>query len=245
MRLSFLALTLWAAGALGHAALLTVLSVRRRVRTVPWFTAWIVFELVYTAALLVAFKMSTSHGYAVVYWLGVFVEVALQVAVVLEVARYVLHRGGMWVEGARLGLGIAGCVAVLLSFLLAWQMTPAADSVLDAWFARVSLGVTVFLTILFTGVVVVSQQLGLSWRNVVLRESYGVMMWTVVSFVTDSLHAYWATIGRFNVLEDVRMVAYLGSLGYWCVVFWLPEPSLKVPDAVTKLGMEQLRRRLE
>ena len=245
MNLSLQAVLLWAAGFICNAALLFVLFYKERVRTVPWFTAWISFGILYTVALFFAFRLGSKHLYAVIYWSGAFLDLLLQLSVVLEIATCVFQRGGRWVEGARRRLGAVGLMGLVAAGVMAWQMTPAATSQLDASDSRASLFTTVVLCILFAAVLVVSQQVGVGWRTQVLREGYGLIAWALVAFVTDTLHAYWRTVEHFTELEHVRMVAYLGSLMYWMVVFWLPERVLLSPDGSVNKRLEALRRELE
>lgn len=223
MQVSFVAALLWAAGFLLHAALLAVLLYRRRRRLVPWFTGWIAFQLLYTAALFFAFRLGSRAAYRDVYWSCAFVEFGLQIAVVLEIAASVLKRSGRWVAGARARMAAAGSAAAALAFWLAWHITPAAQTRLDAWDARASLFTTLLICLLFTSIMAASQQLGLGWRSHVMREGYGLAVWVLVAFLTDTLHAYWRTAGSFTALEQVRMVVYLGSLVYWIIAFSIPE----------------------
>ncbi len=230
MNLSLLATLLWAAGFVCNAALLSILIYKRRWRTVPWFTAWISFGILYSVTLFTAFRVGTRHAYAVLYWAGAFLDLLFQLAVILEIANYVFRRNERWVEGARLRFILMGVLAPLTAGLMAWQMTPAASSALDAWDARASLFTTIVVCTLFSAVLFVSQQVGVGWRDLVLREGYGLIGWAIVAFVTDTLHAYWRTSQHFTALEHVRMVAYLGSLVYWMVVFWFPERVIAPVD---------------
>ena len=245
MVFSLVAILLWAAGFLGNAALLAVLIIRSRVRTFPWFTTWIVFNLIYTLTLYVAYRVGAKHTYAVLYWSGAFLDLLLQVSIVVEISRYVFRKSGIWVEGATKRLAIAGIGSALVAILLGWTMTPAASSYVEALEARVDLSATSFITILFTAVMVVSHQLGLSWRSLVLREGYGVAAWSVTSFLTDTLHSYWRTAEHYTLLEHLRIFAYLCALVYWIVTFWIREPAPFVPNAEETKSIESLLRRLE
>lgn len=245
MAFSLVAILLWAAGFLGNAALLAVLIVRRRVRLVPWFTTWVIFNLLYTVTLFCAFRLGTKHAYAVLYWSGAFLDLLLQVGMIIEIARYVFCNSGAWVQGATKRLVTAGVVSAIAAILLGWAMTPAASSHLEAVEARVDLGATAFITMLFTAVMSSSHRLGLSWRNLLLREGYGVAAWSVTSFLTDTLHACWRTAEHFTLLERLRIVLYLCALVYWIVVFWIPESIPLVPDSDEETGIESLLRRLE
>ena len=242
---SLTAMILWATGFLGHLALLAVLVIRGKARMVPWFATWVVFNLVYTIALFGAYRLGTKQSYVLLYWGGAFLDLALQVGIVLEIARYVFRRGEAWVGGAKNLLLWSGIASVLIGILMGLWMTPLSTSRLDAWESRVDLGATVLITLLFTAIMVFSERLGVSWRSVILREGYGVAAWSVCSFVTDTLHAYWRTAEHFTILEHLRVVLYLGALGYWMVIFWLPEPPTLVLDEATKRSIESLRRQLE
>ena len=245
MSLSLGATVLWAVGFLLNAVLFFVLVFKRRYRTVPWFTAWMGVELIYTIALFLGYRFASSHTYAVMYWSADFLDVLLQIAVVLEIARAVLKRSGRWVEGSRLSLSLMAATAPVVAFLMAWFMHPAARSSLDAWAARSSLFTTILVCLLFTAVVVASQQLGLGMRSHVMRESYGFIVWNVVAFITDSLHAYWGTLGHFTLLENTRIAVFQAVLLYWAVVFWLPEPAVAPLPISTKIRLDDLAARLD
>ena len=133
MEVSFIAALLWAVGFGLNAALLFVLLYRRRYRSVPWFTGWIAFEILYNVACFAALRFGSRQLYREVFWSCAFIEFLLQIAVVLEIAYSVLRRGGRWVEGARVRLLVAGGIAPAVAFLMAWRMTPAAETTLDAW----------------------------------------------------------------------------------------------------------------
>ncbi len=245
MNLSLVARVLWAADFFLHAALLFVLLDRRRYRVVPWFTAWIASGMAFTVTLFLSYRFSSHHVYGIIYWTADFFDLLLQVAVVLEIARNVLRRSGRWVEGARVRLAMMGATAPVVALVMAWAMKPAAATKLDGWEARTSLFTTILICLLFTAVMAASQQLGLGWRSHVMREGYGLTVWALVAFVTDTLHAYWRTAGHFAALEHVRMAFYLGSLVYWAVAFWIPEREPAPAGTDTNKSLEALGRRLD
>ena len=238
MQISIVAAVLWAVGFGLNTALFLVLLFRRRYRMVPWFTAWIGFEIMYNVASFIAFRLGSKAVYSEVYWSCAFIEFGLQIAVVLEIAASVLRRSGRWVQGARIRLLAAGGVAPVLALAFAWFMTPAAETRLDAWEARVSLFTTLLICFLFTSIMAASQQLGLAWRSHVMREGYGIAVWVLIAFLTDTLHSYWRTAASFTAVEQVRMVFYLGSLVYWIVAFWIPE---RVPSDLPSDMLERMK----
>jgi hypothetical protein len=245
VKLTLIATVLWAAGFILNAALFFVLVFKRRYRIVPWFTAWMGFQCVYTITLFVEYRLGSKHLYAVLYWSGALLDFLLQIAVVLEIARSVLKRSYGWVEGARARLIGAGIMAPLVAFGMAWAMTPAARTRLEAWDARASLFTTILICLMFTAVTVSSSQLGVAWRSHIMRESYGLVLWTLVAFVTDTLHAYWRTLGHFLLLENVRIVFFQAALIYWAIAFWRPEAAPAVMPENAMLELDRLVSRLE
>lgn len=245
MNLSLSAKVIWAAGFVLNAALLFVLLYKRRYRTVPWFTTWIGLGCCNTIVLFLAYRFGSHHSYTVLYWSWAFLDLILQVGVVWEIARSIFRRSGKWVEGARVRLISVAAIGPLVAFALAWFMTPAAESKLDEFAARGNLFMTVLICLLFSTVVVASQQLGVGWRNHIMRESYGLVLWTIVNFVTDTLHAYWRTMGNFSALEYMRILVFQASLIYWSWAFWMPEPSPILMPVEVKNDLDELAARLD
>lgn len=245
VNLTTMATVLWAAGFVLNAALLVVLLYKRRYRVVPWFTVFIAAGCAYTIALFLGFRFSSKHVYAVIYWSCDFIDLLLQVAVVLEIARIVLQRSGRWVEGARLRLTIMGASAPVIAGVMALLMKPAAETRLDGLYARGSLFATMLVFLLFVSVVAASFQLGLGWQNFAMRVSYGLVIWVSVGFMTDTLHSYWRTLGHFSLLENVHIVVFQIVTIFWVVAFWVPERVLAPATASEILSLEAVRRRLE
>lgn len=240
MQLSLTAVLMWAAGFLGNLLLLVVLFLRRKAGVVPWFAAWVVFNLLYTLVLFSAYRMGSRHLYIELYWSGAFLDLLLQISLVLEIAAIVFTRHGKWLYGSRRAVLLAGTSAAFAALLMGWAMTPAASSRLEGLEARLDLASTVLITVFFTSIMVLSHRLGMSWRTLVLREGYGVAFWSLFSFFADTLHAYWRTAGHFVLLERLRIFAYLGAVAYWCIVFWIPEQSQAVLTGKQKKDVEML-----
>jgi hypothetical protein len=70
-------------------------------------------------------------------------------------------------------------------------------------------------------------------------------MWTLVAFVTDTLHAYWRTLGHFTLLENIRIVFFQGALIYWAIAFWRPESKIIAMPADAKIDLDNLAVRIE
>ncbi len=195
--------------------------------------------------LLTIVLAGRHRAYFLVYWYGAAVELLLQVAVVLEVARNVFHRRGTWVPEARRKFLLLAASAPVAALLLAAAMTPAAQSALDRWDARANLFMTAVICLMCTAVMAVSRQLGLGWRARVLQFSWGLVVWSVTSFVTDMLHSYWRTIDEFGKLENTLIVAGQLVSVYWIAIFWLPEQKLVPVPETARRDMARITERLE
>ena len=239
MKVTLVALALWAAGSALNAALVFVLLYKRRHRTVPWFTAWLIYQLGYAAACFLVYRFGSKVEYRWVYWLGALGDFLLQIAVILEVAAHVMKRDGEWVEGAKSALLPFMILGPLVAGVLAVAMTPATPTLLTSLGARASLFTTILICALFVAVVRGSQRLGLDWWGHVARESYGLTLWTVAAFGIDTLHAYWRTMGQWQALENIRIALWQTSLLYWCIAFWIPETERKVIPDGAKRQMEE------
>ncbi len=235
----------WAAGFGLNALLVIVLFWKGKWKVVPWFTGWISFATVSTIAMYFGHLYGGRHVYSVLYWSSAFIDVGLQLAVVGEISGFVFKREMGWVGSAKKKLLCSAVVVVLIAALMALNITPAADSARDALFSRASLFVTLLVTGLFTAVMAISQQVGVSWKSIVIREGLGFLALNLVSFVTDTLHAYWRMAEHFGDLERLRVTVYIATLIYWVVVFWLPEKHAGVVDAPTEAMLRDFRSKLK
>lgn len=245
MPLTLIDKLLWLFGFLETAALLFVLVDKRRTRSVPWFTAFIAFGVLRTIVLFAVYRIfGRHHEYFLAYWSAAGVDLLLQIAVVYEVARTVFQRRGTWVPEARKRFFLIASLAPLMSLALALTLQPAARSALDAWDARADLFLTTVICVLCGAVTTVSKQLGLSWRTRVTWFMWGLIVWTISTFFTGSLHAYWKTVDQFGRLENAAVVVYQLVTVYWMVVFWIPEPERrKAPDDINR-DLEEVRQRV-
>ena len=227
MHLSELDTVLWAAGFAGHAALLFVLLVRGRWRDFPVFTTLIGFDALLTIALFEIYKHGSSHEYALVYWISVAIDFGLQVALVFEIARIVLRPTGAWVQAARSSFLLWGGIGAVIALALAFAVHPPAPTSLDAWEIRGNLFTSLLICELFVVMLIASNRLGLQWRNHVMGLGQGLTAWAMVAVAIDVAHSALGWERQFTTLEHVRMFVYLGTLVYWMITFWLPEPERK------------------
>ncbi len=227
MNLTTLDNVLWLAGLLGNSAILAVMLIRRRWRVFKFFFAWNVFGVLTTGCLFFAYRFGSRSLYAWIYWLAAFVDIALQVAVVFELAAQVFRSADMVSASTRRLLRRTGIVAAIITFGLACGVHPAAPSSLDAWEVRGVLFSTLLICVLFTLVVLASQRFGFGWQNHATGLGLGLTLWAILALVVDILHGYWGAIRHFAALEHIRMVAFSAAQLLWIVALWRNEPKKK------------------
>jgi hypothetical protein len=225
MNLTVLDNIFWAAGFVGHAALLLVLITRNRWRQFPVFTCLIAFHALVTIALFLTFRYGTRHTYAVIYWFNVAVDFLLQVALIFEIARVVLRPTGTWVHDARSSFIVAGAGGAAVAFVLCLMVKPLMPSALSIWEIRGNLFTALLACELFLAMLYTSNRLGLEWRNHVMGLAQGLTLWAFGSVASDLAHIIYGWSQDFVIFDHFLSLLYLGTLVYWIVTFWRPEPA--------------------
>ncbi|HMF64422.1 MAG TPA: hypothetical protein VK608_10065 [Edaphobacter sp.] len=225
MNLTTLDNIFWAAGFVGHAALLIVLLVRRRWQEFPIFTCLIGYEALVTITLFFISRDGSGDSYAVAYYVSVLGDFVFQLALILEIARVVLRPTGTWVRDARTSFMIAGAVGAVIALALCLTVKPLMPSVLSIWEVRGNLFTALLACELFMAMLYASNRLGLEWRNHVMGLAQGLTVWAFGAMASDLAHIVFGWGREFVVLDRLIMVLYLGALLYWIVTFWLPERS--------------------
>lgn len=225
MTLSTLDKVLWAASLVGHAALTSVLVIRKRWREFPVFTSFLVYEALSTVLLVVVSDNRSRHAYFLAYWITGFGNYAYQVAVIYEIARDVLRPTGRWVQEARRSVLLWGGLGLVAATVLALQLGPTQSKGLDLWEARLNVFTSLLTCGLFLAMSAAANRLGLQRRSYVVALGSGITVWACVALLQDFARAALGWDRSFVALGHIGMVMYLLVLVYWIVMFWLPEKA--------------------
>jgi hypothetical protein len=223
MNLSVLDNALWAASLFGHAALLLIVIVRRRVREFPVFTLFVASEVFRTSLLFFVFRYGTKHGYFLAYWITGFANYLFQVALIFEIGRNVLRPTGRWVLEARKSFLMWGAVGLSVAAIMASEVGPLQSKGLDLWDTRVTIFTALMTCGLFLAMVTAANRLGLRWRSQVFAIGQGLFLWAFISLLGDVGHTALGWNRDFILFDYVRMFTYLAVLLFWNITFWLPE----------------------
>ena len=130
MNLSALDNLMWAAGFLGHVALLFVLLIRRRWEQFPILTCFAAYEAMVTITLFLVSRYGSQHAYAITYWVFGAGDILFQLGLIFEISRTVLRPTGSWIRDARSSFVIAGAIGTAISIRLSLAVKPLAQSTL-------------------------------------------------------------------------------------------------------------------
>lgn len=243
MRLGHLDSLFWAAGLLGHAVLLCILWFRHRAGRFPIFTALIAASVVRTVVLYfllraVSGRSGYSYSYFYTYWTFALLDVALQLAVIYEMASHIFRPLGVWVADVRNGFFWLICVSILIALGLTWIVPSGLQSWRQLLVIRGSFFSSALMGELFVGMIALSVTIGLPWRTHVARITQGLGIYSLVCLLEEAGDSYFGLANGTTismVLTHVRMGVYLMCLVYWIVTLWQDEPAPRqLPDELRR-----------
>jgi hypothetical protein len=225
MQLSLAAQILWATGFLELAALFLVLLLRRRWRAFPIFTSWIGFQVFRAIVLYFLYRYASHSVYALFYWCAVTIDLAMQIAIVFELARIVLKPTGTWVLNAKKTFLLLITAGTLIAAAAAWGVHPKAPNDMGDWIDKGNLFAAMLNAQMFAAMAFASTRLGLAWRHHVMAIATGWAIWAVVGLFVEAAQSYFGPDWRGVPLDEIRILAYQTATIYWTINLWLPEPA--------------------
>ncbi len=223
MNFSTLQIVFWAAGFIGHAALLYVLVRKHRWRTFPVFTSLILFQAIVSVVLFAMWRYGEKGAYGRAYWTAAVVDFAFQLALLYEMASIVLRPTGTWVRDARNSFLLWSGFAVVVAFGASVAISPPASSTLSKLEVRGVIFTSLLICEIFLAMIAAANRLGLQWRSHVMALGQGLTIWAMSALISDAAHIALGWDRNFAVLDYIRYAFYLGALVLWIVAFWLPE----------------------
>lgn len=235
---------LWAAGFIETCALAFVLIWKGRWRSFPIFTSLVILNVVRSALLFSFYLTGAVDAYAEVYWGAGVVDIALQVALVFEMARIVLKPTGTWVRDARKSFLFWGMVGAIVAIGLSFAVNPETPHSFFSWLTKGRLFATLLMCELFASMTLASSRLGLVWRNHVMGLGQGFTAWALIVLCTDTIHSHYGPTTFVARLETARVIIFQASTIYWIITFWIPEPESRTLSDDMQKYLAALHRRV-
>lgn len=222
MHFSVLAIVDWVTGSSCNLALLFVMFVRGRWREFPVLTSWLAFMTARTMALVAAYLSNSWHWYAHIFSTGLWIDFALQLGVVIEIARIVLRPTGTWVRDARGRFAATGVVGAAVAAAITWYVTRHVNPALYAW---QNLFTSLVICGLFVTMSFTANQLGLGWRNHVMAVGQGLTAWSSLMLAMAAVEGLMGTQALYYALEEARGFVYAAAICWITFQLWIPEPE--------------------
>lgn len=238
----------WVATFCCQVLLLLVLWIRRRARYFPVFTLYIVWGVLSSIVLYVAFLHESQRFYFYAYWYADFIDEVLQLLVFYELAVDVFCPTGVWAPDVRRSfLGLAGASA-LLAFLLSWLARPQARLPIQIFLLRSNFFSAILLSELFVGSMALSITAGLPWKTHAARVAQGLGAFSLVCAAKDIVANYVGISPDariFDGLDHLRVWTYLVCEVFWIVMLWREAPAPReLPEAV-RIKLYTLQKQVE
>lgn len=206
---------LWLTGDGITAIVVVLLLLRRTYRTLPVFTAYLIWGL-----LGDAIQQTVAPNNYTVYLVGLIIDSVFQFAVLVELSWSVLRP-------IRSSLPRWSWIAVAVLFALAaavvWPFSSgpgvSAFSLVGRLNIHVQITFSVLRILLFIGLAGCSQLLALSLRDRELQVATGLGFYSMVSLAVWIHHTGQVPGPEYHRLDQLVAASYICSLGYWVFSF--------------------------
>lgn len=252
MPLSWFDLFLWVAGFAGECMLLFILWRRGQAAEYPLFSSFIFFNALRTIFLACVWRYSLVALYKQAYWQLLFVDTALQLALVIEIARKVFSRNGSWRPDIRgpLFVSTGACFAIAIS-LTCFQPT-SASYLPQKMIIKGNFLSALLLTGLLVVMLVVSTRAGLNWKTPAAAIGIGMSVWSFLDVLVELMNTSSGLNSHDHlnaVAQTARKISFLCCLGYWSyALFHQKENNRKLAPrregqvaAITELASQTIR----
>lgn len=224
----------WMLSFFGHCILFVILVGRRRVATLPVFTALVLMNVVRTIVLYLVLGHGSKEQYFYTYWSFATLDVALQLVLAFELGAHVFRPLGAWAPDVRQSfLGLAGA-SLLIALGLTWLSAPPTRTVRLAVVLRGDFFSSVLMSELFVSMIAVSVTFGLPWRTHVASVAQGTGIYAFTGLLTDTARTYFGTghgADSFELISRLQGGLYLICLSYWTITLAQDEPKpRKLPE---------------
>jgi len=245
MKLSSLDNVLWAAGFVANVSLLLIFLVRKRLKGFPGFIAYPAYKAAATVSLFVVLRYGHQHAYAVLYWISAYLQYPLQLWVIAEMARDVLHPILWWVRDVRNSILAWGTLGVVTAASLSLGIGPSGAKGFDLWENRAS----VFTSLVMCGLVVflsaVAGMFHLRLRRHIVAMGLGLFALSYGVLLADLAHVILGWDRDFAAIGYMSKWLYLVVIVYWMVTFWNREKEPPSPSREEMAYMIALHERVK
>ena len=221
---------LFIVGLIAEAAVAVFAFYRKLYRTLPVFSAYLIWSLVSDAGqylLLLAFPRSELHPHAgpLIYTIATIIDSIFMFAVLIELSSSVLRP--MRTVLPRWVVPGIGLLIVLISAII-WPFARSHGFEQLSMESQVQIQLQMTLSVLrilfFLALAGFSQLLSIGWRDRELQIATGFGIYSLATLAASALHTH-QMVGseelnrQFHLLDQTATATYICALAYWCVCF--------------------------
>lgn len=202
-----------------------------------------------TIVLFIIYQYGSPKTYTNIYWIASFLELALQLGIVFEMARVVLKPTGTWIRDARNMFWLCGIVGAVIAAATAYAINPSIPVShglpVEFWLEKGNLFAIMLTVEVFVSMALASTQLGLVWTSHVMRIGQGLAVWAVVALITEGVYSHFGTNWHGVAVDNVRILTYQGVTIFWIITLWRPEPKRRTLSPEMQNYLDGLHRQLQ
>jgi hypothetical protein len=238
---------IWAASFAENSLLAIVLFFRGRASSFPFFTLYILFQVIdnIVSYFVLRAPLSTYQYY---YWSENLLEEMLKLLVFYEVAVHVFRPTGVWARDIRKTFIGLACLSFMVAALLTWLAQPKVARLIQTVVLRGNFFSAVLLSELCVGMVVLSGTVGLPWKTHVARIAQGLGTYSLVRVGTGviqnamGIHSGGHSYTRSNHASEI---AYLVCCFYWIITLYAEAPAPRELPEAMRMQIYTLQRQVE
>ena len=223
----------WLIGFAGYVTLMTVLVVRKRYRTFPWFTFLLAQEIAQTIVLFTVHRFSGPSIYAYTYWSFELLEAIVRVGVLFELARITarLLRENASDRMRALMNAIVIASAICAGLVLGMHVS---GSVLLVAGVKISLCTSILSGLLILSFVLTTFFEGIRTRIHSQALAYGMFFYFSGKLAAEVGFVFGGKI-LWAKLSGYTQPVYIVCLFAWSIILWSDEPQRVLTEEMDQL----------
>ena len=223
----------WLIGFFGYVVLMSVLVLRKRYSTFPWFTFLLAQEIAQTIVLFTVHHFSGPKVYSFTYWTFELLEAVVRVGVLFELARITarLLRENASDRLRALMNAIVIASAICAGLVLGMHVS---GSLLVVTGVKISLCSSIFSGLLILSFVLTTFFEGIRSRIHSQALAYGMFFYFSGKLVAE-LGLVFGGTGMWFRLGGYTQPVYILCLFAWSAILWFDEPKRVLTEEMDQL----------
>jgi hypothetical protein len=197
-------------------------------RLFPIFTLFIAESFISAGVMLALYRFTSSPFYFKAYIVDLTISSILEFAVLAELIWSVLRPLHELLPRVAWLLSL---VVLLLCALLMWPIAgfavPANLSSFGHLYYKLQATIAILRILVFLTIAACSRLLALGWRDRELQIATGLGFYSIIYLAVTEIHVHQAVGGGYHFLDQLGVISYLLSLGYWLLMLGTSEVPRK------------------